>query len=50
MQEEALKSLKEKLDRLERIGDVSAEKKELLLKEARIDFDRYLRKFVAEKK
>lgn len=29
---------------------MTAEKKELLLKESRVDFDRYLRKFVAEKK
>jgi len=50
MQEEALKKLKGKLDPLTGVGEMNAERKELLIREARIDFDRYLRNFVAESK
>lgn len=39
--------LKEKLDKLQR-GTDNSEKKELQLREVRIEFDRYLRTYVAE--
>ena len=45
-QEEVLKLLKEKLDKLQR-GTDNSEKKELQLREVRIEFDRYLRTYVA---
>lgn len=48
-QEESLKVLKEKLDRLQK-GGGTAEKRELMLKEARIEFDRYMRRFIADGK
>ena len=36
------------MERLHKTGETTAEKKELQLKEVRIEFDRYLRKFVAD--
>ena len=48
-QEESLKGLKEKLDRLQK-STGAAEKKELLLREVRIEFDRYMRRFIADGK
>lgn len=49
-QEELLKQFKEKLEKLARIGEITSEKKEILIREARIDFDKYLRIFVADQK
>ena len=46
-QEESLKPFHEKLDKISRIGETSAEKKEILLREIRVDFDKYLRMHVA---
>jgi len=48
-QEESLKALKEKLDRLQKSGG-TAEKREIMLKEARVEFDRYMRRFIADGK
>lgn len=48
-QQESLKGLKEKLDRLQKVGG-AAEKKELQLREARVEFDRYMRRFIADGK